>query len=66
LLVIEAKGDGAMEYAPRSARVLLQKGDETGTEAWLRVLTVIAELKAITGSNKPSTTATEPRPAWVG
>jgi hypothetical protein len=44
-LVIELKGDRAMEYARQRATVLRRKGDETGAEAWLRVLPVIAELK---------------------
>jgi hypothetical protein len=45
LLVIEVKGDRAMEYARQRATVLRRKGDETGAEAWLRVAPVIAELK---------------------
>jgi hypothetical protein len=45
LLVIDAKGDGAMEYARLRAAVLRQDGDEAGAEAWLRVLPIIAELK---------------------
>jgi hypothetical protein len=45
LLVIEVKGDRAMEYARQRAAVLRQKGDEMGAEAWLRVLIAIAELK---------------------
>jgi hypothetical protein len=45
LLVIEVKGDRAMEYARQRATVLRQKGDETGAEAWLRVLITIAELQ---------------------
>jgi hypothetical protein len=44
-LVIEVKGDRAMEYARQRATVLRRKGDEVGAEAWLRVLPVIAELK---------------------
>ena len=62
LLVIDAKGDGAMEYALLRAAVLRQDGDEAGAEAWLRVLPVIAELKEgsreiepIRGRGGPST-----------
>jgi hypothetical protein len=38
LLVIEAKGDGAMEYARQRVTVLRQQGHETGAEARLRAL----------------------------
>jgi hypothetical protein len=50
LLVIDAKGDGAMEYAKLRAVVLRQDGDKTRAEVWLRVLHFIAELKWRHGS----------------
>jgi len=63
LLVIDAKGDGAMEYAQLRAAVLRQDGDQTGAEAWLRVLPFLAELKEgsremepVRGRGGPSTT----------
>jgi hypothetical protein len=59
LLVIEVKGDRAMEYARQRARELRKKGDETGAEAWLRVLPVIAELKE--GSLEMELQSTQPR-----
>jgi hypothetical protein len=62
LLVIDAKGDGAMEYSQLRAAVLRQDGDKAGAEAWLTVLPFIAELmegspemEPIGGRSGPST-----------
>jgi hypothetical protein len=45
LLVVEAKGDGAMAHAQQRAGLLRQQGDAAGAEAWLRVVAVIAEMQ---------------------
>ena len=45
LLVIEVKGDGAMEHAQQRACRLREAGDQAGAEAWLRVAAVIAEMQ---------------------